>query len=473
MGSRIILVPFAAQGHVTLMMQLARALHARGFEVTVATPDYIHRRLASHAAAAADDDDDRILFASLPSGLAPDNTAPNFAAISEAMESHMPAHLERLLSSAGPAVACVVVDLLASWAIPVARRCGVPVAGFWPAMLAVYRIVLAIPELMRCGFISEHGIPLCHENNEEQVAEKLILEGQPKLTAEELPWVVGNPASQKLRFMFWQRVLDRAKTLQWLLVNSFPEEGGDANETPPLPGGAPRTLPIGPLIAHEQHSSHFDKHQACNAGRKASLWEEDRSCLEWLEQQQPNSVVYVSFGSWVAPIPPEEITEFALGLEAARVPFLWALKDEKPWRAGLPDGYADRVAGQGGKLVAWAPQEEVLESEAVGCYLTHCGWNSTLEAIRHEKRLLCYPIAGDQFVNAAYIVRVWGAGVRLEGCDRGAVERGVGRIIRGEEGVRVGEGVARLKRRIMGKKGSSEAMANLQRFVDDINDRRT
>ena len=89
-------------------------------------------------------------------------------------------------------------------------------------------------------------------------------------------------------------------------------------------------------------------------------------------------------------IGPDKVRELALGLEATGRPFLWALKRDASWRAGLPDGFEDRVAGRG-KLVDWAPQQDVLRHAAVGCYLTHCGWNSTLEAIQHGVRLLCYP----------------------------------------------------------------------------------
>ncbi|CAD5196519.1 unnamed protein product [Musa acuminata subsp. malaccensis] len=470
MRPRVVLVPFPAQGHVSPMLDLARVLHARGFEVTVAAPDFIHRRLAGRA-------DDGIRFASVSSGLMADDGAapPDFAAIERAMESHMPAHLERLLSPPdAEAIACVVVDLVASWAIPVARRCGLPVAGFWTAMLATYRVISAIPELIRRGFISEFGSPLSHQprcqhDGQEQAAQELTLEGQAKLSASDLPWLVGNPTSQRSRFAFWLRVIERAKSVRWLLVNSFPEEGGRRGDHhPPLPSSqpqehdAPRTLPVGPLEAHGG-----DEKTRGNSRCNLSMWDEDQSCLEWLEKHPPNSVVYASFGSWVAPISPEKIAEFALGLEAAAQPFLWVLKDEKPWRAGLPRGFLDRVAGYG-KVVAWAPQEEVLRSPAIGCYLTHCGWNSTLEAIRHEKRLLCYPIAGDQFVNAVYIVKVWGIGIKLDGCHRHAIENGIGRIMTGDEGAKAQASVLQLKKRVMGEEGSSAAVASLQCFIDTI-----
>jgi len=73
------------------------------------------------------------------------------------MENIMPPQLERLLLEEDLDVACVVVDLLASWAIGVADRCGVPVAGFWPVMFAAYRLIQAIPELVRTGLVSQKG----------------------------------------------------------------------------------------------------------------------------------------------------------------------------------------------------------------------------------------------------------------------------------------------------------------------------
>lgn len=152
----VLLVPFPAQGHVTPMLHLARALAAHGVAATVAVPDFIHHRIV-----AADDPHGfpSVALASIPSGIAAEGggDTPGFGAIANSMENHMPAQLERMLARRRPQVACVVVDVLASWAVPVAERCGVPVAGFWPAMLACYRVVAAIPELLEKGLISESG----------------------------------------------------------------------------------------------------------------------------------------------------------------------------------------------------------------------------------------------------------------------------------------------------------------------------
>ena len=98
----------------------------------------------------------------IPSGVPDDggdDEPPGFATIVHAMEHHMPAHLERMLMKAGVSCSCLVVDILASWAVPVAPRCGVPAVGFWPVMFASYRIVAAIRELISKGFISGSGMP--------------------------------------------------------------------------------------------------------------------------------------------------------------------------------------------------------------------------------------------------------------------------------------------------------------------------
>jgi hypothetical protein len=169
--------------------------------------------------------------------------------------------------------------------------------------------------------------------------------------------------------------------------------------------------------------------------------------MDWLDQQRPGSVIYVSFVSWVVPIGSDEISELALGLEATGRPFLWVLKNDPSWRAGLPAGYLETVTGRG-KVVAWAPQGGVLAHEAVGCYLTHCGWNSTLEAIQHGVRLLCYPVSGDQFINSAFIVKMWETGIRLRSTRRCDVKDGIGRIMEGDDGRRLQQKMYELRERV-------------------------
>ncbi|XP_062221065.1 UDP-glycosyltransferase 82A1-like [Phragmites australis] len=469
----VVLVPFPAQGHVSPMLRLARALAAPGVvAATVAVPDFVHRRIvsASQAESAAG-----VALASIASGIPDDGDGepPGFASILHAMEHHMPAHLEGMLktnqSLTGRGVAFLVLDVLASWAVPVAIRCGVPAVGFWPAMLATYRVVAAIPELIDKGLISDSGIPTATKrlnNDETKVNGDLHkLPAELELSTAELPWLVGDEACQKSRFTFWLRTMERARSLRSILVNTFPGEAASDSGEHLHPSQIPQVLQVGPLPTDSFDRTKGDSHHS--PLRIPSMWQADDTCMEWLDQQRPGTVTYVSFGSWVAPIGRDEIKELALGLEATGLPFLWALKDEPSWRGGLPSGYKETVADRG-KIVAWAPQEDVLQHEAVGCYLTHCGWNSTLEAIQNGVRLLCCPLSSDQFINCAYIVKMWGIGIRLGSTKRSIVEDGIKRIMEGEEGRRLQEKVNEFRERVMTGEARCASKRNLESFLGGI-----
>jgi UDP:flavonoid glycosyltransferase YjiC (YdhE family) len=151
---KIILVPYPAQGHVTPMLKLASAFHNHGFDIIMITPEHIHHQVVSSVEPTAD----QILCLPIPDGLDRD-TPRDFFAIEMAMENNMPLHLEAMVDKLDEdgGVVCMVVDLLASWAIDVANRCRVPVAGFWPAMLATYRLIAAIPDMVRTGLVSDAG----------------------------------------------------------------------------------------------------------------------------------------------------------------------------------------------------------------------------------------------------------------------------------------------------------------------------
>lgn len=210
------------------------------------------------------------------------------------------------------------------------------------------------------------------------------------------------------------------------------------------------------------HVGPLSKLAAVPTARRPSFWREDRSCLDWLDQQDPRTVIYISFGSWVGPIGEDNVRSLALSLEYSGRPFIWSLSPT--WREGLPDRYVERVSDRG-KVVTWAPQVEILENDAVGCFLTHCGWNSMVEAIQCRKRLVCYPVAGDQFVNCRYVVEVWKIGVRIDGFEEEEVGEGLRKAMEDEEMERR---VRELCERTMGEEACVRIAENLRCFTDDL-----
>lgn len=279
---------------------------------------------------------------------------------------------------------------------------------------------------------------------------------KPVLNTEDLPWLIGTQAQRKSRFKFWTKTLDRSKTLRWLLVNnSFLDHDEIKSQQLVMtnnddPQEFPTILPVGPFL----------NNNATN--KKVTLWEEDVSCLDWLEKQKDGSVVYISFGSWVSPIEQQKIKTLALSLEALMQPFLWVLG--RNWCEGLPTGYVNKVS-QYGKIVSWAPQVEVLQHKAVGCYLTHCGWNSTIEAVQCEKPMMCYPIAGDQFLNCVYIVNVWRIGIKLSTFGRKDLEDGIKRVMKDDK---MRHRLKRLNEKVMGVEARSRMMDNIAIFSNFV-----
>jgi UDP:flavonoid glycosyltransferase YjiC (YdhE family) len=111
------------------------------------------------------------------------------------------------------------------------------------------------------------------------------------------------------------------------------------------------------------------------------------------------------------------------GLERSGVYFVWCVISKKVDNKHvasvddedglLPLGYEARVAGRGLIIKGWAPQVEILRHASVSAFLTHCGWNSTLEGIAAGVVMLTWPMDEDQFTNAKLLVDELGVGIRV------------------------------------------------------------
>ncbi|KAI4976274.1 hypothetical protein ZWY2020_049881 [Hordeum vulgare] len=166
---------------------------------------------------------------------------------------------------------------------------------------------------------------------------------------------------------------------------------------------------IGPVSLYHQHAATLAKR-----GNTTTAVDADE-CLRWLDGKEPSTVVYVSFGS-IVHADPKQVVELGLGLEASGHPFVWVLKNPDQYGEDVREflrGLEERVAGRGMMIGGWSPQVLILNHAAVGGFVTHCGWNSTLEAIAAGLPVVTWPHFSDQFLNEKLAVEVLGIGVSV------------------------------------------------------------
>ncbi|XP_062216296.1 scopoletin glucosyltransferase-like [Phragmites australis] len=177
-------------------------------------------------------------------------------------------------------------------------------------------------------------------------------------------------------------------------------------------------------------------------------------CLRWLDAKPAGSVVYVSFGT-LSHFSPAELRELARGLDLSGKNFVWVINgadtDESEW---MPEGFAELMArGERGLIIrGWAPQMLILNHLAVGGFLTHCGWNSTLEAVSTGVPMVTWPRYADQFYNEKLVVELLKVGVGVGSTDY-ASKLEARRVIGGEV-------VAEAIGRVMGDSEEGEAIRN-------------
>ncbi|XP_026441302.1 hydroquinone glucosyltransferase-like [Papaver somniferum] len=227
----------------------------------------------------------------------------------------------------------------------------------------------------------------------------------------------------------------RYKSAAGVLVNTFEGlETGTIKALKEKESGNPPIYPVGPLI---------------RTGPNDNVSDESGS-LKWLDDQPLGSVLFVSFGS-IGTLSSEQLTELALGLEmseqrfllVARIPSDDGIVFNSQGTADpfdfLPEGFLERTKNLGLVVPSWAPQVQVLGHKSTGGFLTHCGWNSTLESVVHGVPLIAWPLFAEQKMNAVMLEDLKVA-LRPKADERGIIGRNeISKVIRGlmegEEGM--------------------------------------
>ncbi|ESQ41228.1 hypothetical protein EUTSA_v10015476mg [Eutrema salsugineum] len=167
--------------------------------------------------------------------------------------------------------------------------------------------------------------------------------------------------------------------------------------------------PVGPVLLSPERK---------DSGSKST----EEAVNAWLDSKPDHSVLYVCFGSMNS-ISQTHMFELAMALETSEKNFIWVVrppigvevKNEFDLKEYLPEGFEERISrSQRGVIVKkWAPQVDILSHKATCMFLSHCGWNSTLESLSHGVPLLGWPMAAEQFFNSILMEKHVGVSVEV------------------------------------------------------------
>ncbi|KAK4493407.1 hypothetical protein RD792_017692 [Penstemon davidsonii] len=384
----------------------------------------------------------------------------------ESIEAVVVPILRKMLSTCGAygpdsesPLTCIIADGVFTFAVDIAKEIGVPLLYFGTSSPCGLWTYLCLPKLIEIG-----ELPFKDDNLDEFISYAPGMEGI--IRRRDLP-----------SFCRTNNINDRVLQLVLKEVQHIPLAHGhifntfQQLESPILSqmlNICPNIYAIGPLHTHLKTKLAEEKTSS------SSIWKEDKSCMSWLDSQPTKSVIYVSIGS-LAVMTKEQFLEIWYGLVNSGSKFLWVRRpgsvsgfelefefDEIPLE--LAQGTKER-----GKIVNWAPQEEVLAHSGVGCFLTHSGWNSTLESLVEGKPMICWPYFVDQQVNSRYVGEVWKIGLDMKDtCDREIIEKMIREVmeLKKDEFLKRAEEMAKLAKESVSEGGSSHE--DLNRLVQDI-----
>ncbi|CAL5052414.1 unnamed protein product [Urochloa decumbens] len=397
----VLVIPYPAQGHMLPLLDLSGLLASRGVRITVvATPATAPLLAAHHPAVRA-----LVLpfpsHPALPAGVECARDAPPtlFAALIVAfagLRGPLASWIRERSDNPEDRVAAVLADHSCGWAQPLAAELGVPGIVFSPS--GVYGSA-ALHSLFR-------RMPR-REAEDEEAAD----DDESHITFPDLPGAPAYPWRQlSLLYRTCRDGNDEVsegvrRNFLWNLdasafvSNTFRRLEERYLAAPLADLGRRRVRAVGPV--------------APAGGRGGETAVSAADLCAWLDgfAAADGSVVYISFGS-MAVLQPPHAAALADALECTGVPFVWAAGTKAP----LPEGFEERVAAAGGRgrgrvIRGWAPQVAALRHRAVGWFVTHCGWNSVLEAVAAGVPMLTWPMTADQFVNARLLVDELGAAV--------------------------------------------------------------
>ncbi|RZR79174.1 hypothetical protein BHM03_00004806 [Ensete ventricosum] len=435
-----VLVPLFAQGHMIPMIDLARLLALRGVVVSVVTTPSNTARFKATI--------DRANAAGLLIRFAELRFPCAEVGLSEGCENvdlipsmelvkNFFAGLDMLrepllvyLRQQWPKPSCIISDLCTPWTREVARELRVP------------RLVFHGPS---CFFL------LCTHNVSKHKSDGHVADAFEPFLVPGFPHKLEVVTAQSIKFFDhpgWEKLHDEAveaeTSADGLVINSFRELEAAYIDSYQK-AMEKKVWAIGPVCLSNDETG--DK-----VARGNNMNVDENHVRNWLDARETGSVIYVSFGS-IATHSPSHLIEIGLGLEASKRPFIWVIKEKEmspeEVASWLSEGFEERTSSRGLMLRGWAPQLLILSHPSVGGFMTHCGWNSTVEAVSAGVPMITWPHFADQFLNEKLVVEVLRIGVALK------MNTSISRIADDSEGLITGEDVEKAVAELLG--GGAEA----------------
>ncbi|KAJ4806366.1 Glycosyltransferase [Rhynchospora pubera] len=418
MKEAVVLYTAPADGHLAPMVSLAKLFQKHNFSATVVTYDNPHRpgqveqdvsRLSSA--------NPSISFHVLPqitTGEDYANLRPPAVMHTILQTQNINLHNFIMDLSKTSSIRAIMLDSLCTVGIDVARQLNIPAYFFTPSGASALAFFFNLLELDASSSLSlkDYG------------NSPINFPGLPPVVASDCPIFLVDRGSDSYKSAM-ENFRDIVKS-DGVLMNTFESlepkaisalrEGlcGPSFNMPPI-------YSIGPLVTETKEEDMEERHE----------------CLKWLDSQRKGTVVFLCFGS-MGSFPLDQIKQIAIGLENSGQRFLWVVKvnvnmdPRNIFKASmpefelgqiLPEGFLNRTKDRGMVLKTWAPQIQVLHHESVGGFVTHCGWNSILEAVTAGKPMVCWPLYAEQRLNKAVLVdHETRLGVTMEGYDCEMVE---------------------------------------------------
>ncbi|KAF5784119.1 putative UDP-glucuronosyl/UDP-glucosyltransferase, UDP-glycosyltransferase family [Helianthus annuus] len=392
----IVFLPFFTSSHIIPLVHAARLFAARGVRSTIITTvhnalifqDSVDRDTAAGYPIAVH----TVTFPSsevgLPVGMESINTAPTPEKAGAVFRGMMllKTTFEQVIRDLAPD--CIFSDMFFPWTVELADELNIPRLLFYPSCFLYHSI--------------SHSLRVYkpHESVNSE-SESFVVPNLPDKITMKRSQVSEHFKTKTGLGEFLETIQQSEKRSYGLVHNTFYEiELAYVDHFKKVKDT--KVWHIGPLfqffVGEGRDNGVSDKH----------------GCLSWLDDQKPNSVIFACFGSMVK-FPEAQITEIALALEESKRPFIWVVgKTGSEGIGGLPDGFEERIKSKNIGLVitGWAPQVEILQHPAVGGFLTHCGWNSVLEAVVFGVPLITWPLYAEHFYNEK-LVELLGINVRV------------------------------------------------------------